>query len=369
MLENVEWGKFRLDDLFVKRTVKGVPKSEENLIPNQEGYHMFGQNIKYQYSQKIKLDDKYLQKVDSNYPILAYTSSVGEIGLIKESFYRSGDNGAFQWLFPKNYKFNLKELQFIESIIRKQFNYFGYGTWMSNTMELEIQLPTKNWKIDFDFMESFIEKLGKQRIETLNNYLEVTWLKDYNLSEKEKEVLEDFENERIDFWEFYLWWDDGIFDINPTKYYKLSNDEIISENWNIPLVTNSSVDNWVMWFSNLESLNKGNTLTCSDTTMWAETMYYQEKDFIWYSHIQHLVPSFDNFTKNIAFSIITSSRIATNKKYNYWSKFNRDAMSNTLIQLPIKNNKPDYKLMETLISGIQKLVIKDVVLYADKKMD
>lgn len=38
------------------------------------------------------------------------------------------------------------------------------------------------------------------------------------------------------------------------------------------------------------------------------------------------------------------------------------------IRLPIKDNKLDYKTMETLISAIKKLAIKDVVLYTDKKL-
>ena len=35
----------------------------------------------------------------------------------------------------------------------------------------------------------------------------------------------------------------------------------------------------------------------------------------------------------------------------------------------MQKQQPNYKLMETLISAIQKLVIKDVVLYANKKVD
>ncbi len=74
---------------------------------------MFGQNIKYQYPQGILLDKKYLQSVDYQHPILGYTSSVGEIGIIKEPFYRSGDNGAFQGLFSKEHQFILKERRII----------------------------------------------------------------------------------------------------------------------------------------------------------------------------------------------------------------------------------------------------------------
>ena len=35
--------------------------------------------------------------------------------------------------------------------------------------------------------------------------------------------------------------------------------------------------------------------------------------------------------------------------------------------LPAKDGKPDYQAMEVLISAIQKLAIKDVVRYAEKK--
>lgn len=33
------------------------------------------------------------------------------------------------------------------------------------------------------------------------------------------------------------------------------------------------------------------------------------------------------------------------------------------MQIPAKDGKPDYATMETLISAVQKLVIKEVVLY------
>lgn len=39
-----------------------------------------------------------------------------------------------------------------------------------------------------------------------------------------------------------------------------------------------------------------------------------------------------------------------------------------LIKLPLKNGQPDFAYMETLVSAVQKLVIKDVVLYADEKI-
>lgn len=370
MLEKVEWGKFKLEKLFNKVKVKSLKYKTTDLPEKKEWIFDLPALTAWIQNQWLNNfvpwnESTILKNVIS---ISANWANTWATFYQKNEFTVLQDAYAIDYVYTGD-KLNDRHYLFLTSAISKTI--FGNYEWTNKAgweriKSQKIELPIKNWKIDFDFMESFIEELETKRIGKLNNYLEVTWLKDYNLTNEEEKILEDFESEKIVFWEFYLWWENGLFDINPTKYYKLSNDEIISENWNIPLVTNSSVDNWVMWFSNLDSLNIWNTLTCSDTTMWAETMYYQANNFIWYSHIQHLVPKFDNFTRNIAFFIITSSRIATNKKYNYWNKFNRDAMNNTLIQLPIKNNKPDYKLIETLISAIQKLVIKDVVLYAEK---
>mgnify|MGYP000741708981 FL=1 len=149
-----------------------------------------------------------------------------------------------------------------------------------------------------------------------------------------------------------------LFEIKPTKYYRLQNEEIISKNGNVPLVSNSSIENGVMGFSNLKPLNKGNTLTCSDTTLGADTMFYQQKDFIGYSHIQHLVPKFKPFNKEIASAIISACIVATSKKYDYGNKFNRDAMNKTIIHLPTKNGKIDFDFMENFIANLETERIK-----------
>ncbi len=214
-------------------------------------------------------------------------------------------------------------------------------------------------------MENFIAELEAERIAELEAYLVASGLKDYTLTKEEKKVLAEFESENVTWGEFKI---GDLFAINPTKYYRLSNEEILSGNGKVPLVSNSSTNNGVMGFSELKANNSGNTITCSDTTLGAETMYYQKNDFIGYSHIQHFVPKFERFNRHIASFIVSASRVSTSKKYNYGQKFNREAMNGTEIQLLSKNNQPDYKKMEAFISAIQKLVIKDVVEYADKKI-
>ncbi len=154
-----------------------------------------------------------------------------------------------------------------------------------------------------------------------------------------------------------------LFEINPTKYYRLQNEEIMIKNGNVPLISNSSTDNGVMGFSNLKAINNGNTITCSDTTVGADTMYYQEKDFIGYSHIQHLVPKFKVFNQAIASVIISACRVSTSDKYDYGNKFNRVAMNNTKIQLPTKKGKIDFDFMESFMTELEAERIKELEAY------
>ncbi len=55
-------------------------------------------------------------------------------------------------------------------------------------------------------------------------------------------------------------------------------------------------------------------------------------------------------------------------KFDYGRNFYAKDADELNIRLPTQNHQPDYALMETLISAIQKLVIKDVVLYANRKI-
>jgi hypothetical protein len=303
---------------------------------------------------------------DEGKPTILIHSNNQNIIYLETPFYLKDGHGATSVL--QSEKLNKINQMFIigaiERVIKTKYSYNNKATKIELKNSL-INLPIKNGEIDYEFMESFIAELEAQRIAELEAYLLATGLKDYNLTIEEKQVLEDFESGNFCWEEFSL---GNLFVINPTRYYKLKNEQIISKNGNVPLISNSSTDNGIMGFSSLPPLNLGNTITCSDTTLGADTMFYQENDFIGYSHIQNLVPKFEEFNKSIASFIITASRIATLKQYDYGNKFNREAMNNTKIQLPSLNNKLNFKEMEIFITAIQKLVIKDVDLFAERKI-
>ena len=346
-------------------------------VENTEKYPFYGQAtinngiISYESLIEDVLNNK------KGLPTILVHSNNQNVVYVETPFYLKDGHGATSVL--QSIKLNKTNALFlmaaISSVITKAFSYNCKATKIALKNSI-IQLPLKeksldfsnpcdNIKnIDFDFMESFIRELEEERIRELNAYLLATGLKDYALSSEEEKALEAFKT--VQWGEYRI---GDLFEINPTKYYRLEKNEIISQNGTVPLVSNASVDNGVMGFSNLEALNKGNSITCSDTTIGADTMYYQKDDFIGYQHIQRFEPKFSHFNDKIASFIISVCRHSTqNKGYDYGFKFNRTEMNKTNIQLPTKNNKPDYATMETFIKAVEKLVIKDVVLYADSKI-
>lgn len=66
-----------------------------------------------------------------------------------------------------------------------------------------MELPTKDGKIDFDFMESFVAELEAQRVAELSAYLTVSGYDNYELSAEELDVLRSFSNLEDDNWGTY----------------------------------------------------------------------------------------------------------------------------------------------------------------------
>ena len=65
-----------------------------------------------------------------------------------------------------------------------------------------------------------------------------------------------------------------LFDIHPTKNYNLKNSLLFQEEGNIPVIVNSSFNNGVGGYVNLEPTEKGGIITFSDTTS-ASAIFYR----------------------------------------------------------------------------------------------
>jgi len=289
------------------------------------------------------------------------------IDMFANTFFRnyaySADDNILVLLNKDNMSANIKI--FIVALINKTLSgKFSYGKQyrMGSFNNTKIQLPIKNNKIDFEFMENFIVELEIDCMSKLEAYLEASNLKEYALTSEEKRLLEDFESGKVEFGEFRI---DELFEINSYEKRFDANKIIISEVGN-PYVVRTSLNNGVRGYIDEDEqfLNEGNTISFGQDTA---TMFYQEKPYFTGDKIKIVKSKDSRFNKlNGLFFVSTMTKSFSSFSWGS-SSFSVKIIENQVMSIPTKNQQPDYKLMETLISAIQKLVIKDVVLYVDKK--
>lgn len=257
---------------------------------------------------------------------------------------------------------NEKLLLFVFSIWKKKIPNLGYARHWKLAKDCLLQLPiTSTGKIDFAFMENFISELEEERISELSAYLEVTGLKDYTLTPEEENALKDFE--KMEWGEFEI---GDLFDFLTSKKRFDANKVKILENGNFPYIVRTSLNNGTKGYlnENEEYLNSGNTISFGQDTA---TIFYQKEPYFTGDKIKIVKAKDDLFNAKNALYFLTSM----NKSFQVYSwgssSFNVDILSKEKMFLPLQNNSPNYTFMETFIKAVKKLVIKDVVLYADKK--
>lgn len=275
----------------------------------------------------------------------------------QEKPYFTGDK--IKILKSKDDRFNRKNAQFFILTMSKAFSSFSWGASSFNVKIIErqkIQLPTKNGKIDFEFMENFIAELEAERIAELEAYLLATGLKDYTLTAEEQKALDDFEKLK---WEnFNL---KKLFG-KSTRGKRLKSEDRISGA--LPFVTAGETDEGISSFiGNDVTVFSENTSTID---MFGSAKYRHYK----YGGDDHIaVVHTENLPKQASIFVTTAIHKSSHTgKFHYGRNFYAKDADELNILLPTKNNQPNYAIMETFISAIQKLVIKDVVLYADRKI-
>jgi hypothetical protein len=256
---------------------------------------------------------------------------------------------------------------FITSAIHKvsytgEFNY-GRNFYPKDADELNVLLPTKNNKPDFAFMEHVIAELETQRMVKLDTYLQASGLKDYSLTEDEQRVLDGFENNQIEWSEFTI---KELFEINSYKK-RFDANKVVLSNEGYPYVVRTGLNNGIKGYiqEDKQFLNEGNTISFGQDTA---TMFYQEKPYFTGDKIKILKSKDDEFNKLNGLFLIEVMRKSFSSFSWGGSSFNVKIIGNQSVEIPTKNKAPDYKLMQTLISAIQKLVIQDVVLYTNEKL-
>ncbi len=351
-----------------------------------------------------KIEKIYDSIVDGYYPyVVRKTTDNGIRGYIKEDtkFLNNPDTitfaqDTFSVFYQKDYYFTgnkvkiltpkvkVKEkscLRFICCCIQNYLQRYsrGVGSTVKSIADIKFHIPTKNGKIDFDFMESFIAELDAQRIAELDAqriaeldaYLTVAGLKDYELSFDEEKVLNDLR--KYDWQEFKM---GDLFERISTKKLPYKAKELPREpkgEYTLPVLTSSFMNQGLNYFAPKTDATILKNVISIPSNSDVYRSYYQSREFSVLSDAYAIKWKDKNnkLSPNVyLFAVSCINKVTDLPIYSYKNKLGGwNVVKKKYIKLPVNNNgQIDFTYMETLTQAIKKLVIKDVVLYADKKI-
>ena len=242
----------------------------------------------------------------------------------------------------------------------------------SRLEKLELELPFLNNEIALLYMENYIK--------ALEAYLTVTNLRDYHLTKNDEKVLDKFAKlsdtkSRVEESEDYAYfklqdvlkWCSGIKELNPLKLDELSDE---SEN-KYPFYGQAIINNGIISYHNLrrEALNNPDgrpTILIHSNNQ--NIVYLESPFYLKDGHGATSVLQSEKLDKYTAFYLMTAIKKVIEKRFNYNAKATKIGLKETEIQLPIQNGQIDYTFMSDFIRAVEKLVIKDLVIWADKKI-
>ena len=291
----------------------------------------------------------------------------------QEKPYFTGDK--IKILKPKLERFGKDNAQFFLATMRRSFSNFGWGTSSFSIEVIEnqtITLPvTDNNEIDFDFMESFIRELEEERIRELSAYLTVSGLSDATLTEREKLALQNFDT--LEWKEFRM---GDLFDrVSTAKLpYKAADlpKEAIAEN-PLPCLTSSFMNQGLNYYAPKENATVLKHVISIPSNSDVYRAYYQSHDFTVLSDayaIRWNLNDREISAQEYLFMVACINQVTDLPIYSYKNKLGGwNVVQDKYIMLPACNGVLDYEAMQDFISAVQKLVIKDVVKYAEDKIN
>lgn len=236
-----------------------------------------------------------------------------------------------------------------------------------------MMLPINNGEIDFGFMESFIAELEAQRVAELSAYLTVSGYDNYELSTEELDALQRFAELNDDNWGIYTVGD--LFEKVVTKKLPYKAKELPkqpTDDYILPCLTSSFQNQGLNYYAPKAGATVLSNVISIPSNSDVYRAYYQSRDFTvlsdayairWKSGKVELSPN------QYLFMVMCINKVTDLPIYSYKNKLGGwNVVKNKDIKLPEKDGKIDFALMETFISAIKKLAIKEVVLYSDRKI-
>lgn len=361
-LRSVKWGKFKLGELFEVLPYRKRFDANKVSISNY-GKHPYIVRQSNNNGRKGFIDE------DPAFLNPGNTISFGQdtaTMFYQEIPYFTGDK--IKILKPLFSGFNKINAGFFLSAMRKAFSAFEWGRSRFNVDTLKKQivyLPIMNGKIDIDFMESFIVELEAERIveleaeriAELEAYLTVSGLNNYELSKEEKQTIGNYQS--------FIWRSYNLEKLfgRSTRGKRLKSEDRIKGT--LPFVTAGETEEGVSAFigNDVEIFEKNTTTIDMFGSAKYRNFQYGADDHVAVVHTETLP------MKAAIFVTSAIHKAAHTGKFDYGHNFYAKDADALDIMLPSVNGKPDFETMSLLISAVQKLVIKDVVCYTEKRIE
>ncbi len=369
-LQAVKWGEYKLGDLFdVDSYTKRFDANK--VVIKEKGEYPYIVRTSINNGQKgyIDEDHQYLNKGNT----IAFGQDTATM-FYQEKPYFTGDK--IKVLKPKLGRFNKSNAQFFLVAMRKPFELFSWGTSSYNVEIIKKQrivLPVKDDKIDFDFMESFVAELEAQRVAELSAYLTVSGYDNYELSVEEHDALRNFSDQNDNDWGTYTI--GNLFEKVETKKLPYKAKELPkqpTDDYILPCLTSSFQNQGLNYYAPKSGATVLSNVISIPSNSDVYRAYYQTRDFTvlsdayairWKDNEIELSPN------QYLFMVMCINKVTDLPIYSYKNKLGGwNVVKNKNIRLPEKDGKIDFALMETFISAIKKLTIKEVVLYSDQKI-
>lgn len=264
----------------------------------------------------------------------------------------------------------------IQKIAKAKYSRENKAVW-KRVKEERVSLPATNeGKPDFDYMAEYIAGFEAEHVADLETYLLATGLNDYELTDKDKEVLslspirpldeaghhEASGTARKEIGKFSI---GDLFDIiNNPQLDKVFFE--FTDSAEYPYFTRTENNNGILGYVEYldeEHMIKGNSLAVGMISM---RFHYMPHDFYAGQFTKTLIPKFNGFNEELAMYFIAELNTRSEYYRGFLVREFTDRVSNTVLELPITpDGNPDFEYMAAYIHVQQKRAIAAAVRLKD----
>ena len=371
-MQQVKWGEFKVGKLFdISNTLSF---NSDVLVDGRE----------YDYITRTSLNQGILQTTGFVNAENINSAGCWSLGLLQmDFFYRRKPWYAGQFVRKVLPKFGVSEsaIMFFSTLLnglkKKLLTVLVRDvdkTFLNSTIQVPI---TSNGNFDFGFIAEFVAELEAQRVAELEaqrvaeleTYLQATGLKDYTLTEAEEQIIARTD---IAWGEYQI---GKLFDrISTNKLPYKANDlpKQQTGEYTLPCLTSSFMNQGLNYYVPTKGATILRKVISIPSNSDVYRAYYQSNDFTVLSDAYAIQWIDENtlITDNqYLFMVMCINKITDLPIYSYKNKLGGwNIVSQKNILLPTKEGEIDFEYMETYITAIKKLAIKDIVMYADKKI-